>query len=316
MYGIVFNIEVGSKSLYLYEIDIVLRRNVDTQVKVYMKSGSYTSDSDLSNWDQVYTGNVVSTSNGFDKRSLSFNEGERFYAAAGSTVTVYVSFQGNNVFYFGQAGDYSNNDVTVKRGNLLQQQTGNTLPGTHYVGADFVKSIKYDFAPTIQPTEPPSTSPSSFPTPAPTVATDAPTTASPTAGPSSDSMLCNVMDVLGQTIFLSGASACWRVQLASGGTLQGDFSDELCEKDESDWVASGDRVYSTFDSVSASSNIVSFAVGPEGFSGTFQFKEDSSVTKPGLQILNWDSSNLIYTLEVTLPTCSADAICPTMKVNL
>ena len=233
-----------------------------------------------------------------------------------------ISFEDNTVFYYSQNGDYSNNDVVVKRGNLLHQQTGKTLPGTIKTGADFVKSIKYDFAPTLQPTEPPSTSPSSFPTSAPTIAftdtptTGSPTTVSPTAGPSSNSMFCNVMDVLDQTIFLSGAGACWRVQLASGGTLQGDFSDELCEKDESDWVASGDRVYSTFDSVSASSNIVSFAVGPEGFSGTFQFKEDSSVTKPGLQILNWDSSNLIYTLEVTLPTCSADAICPTMKVNL
>ena len=127
--------------------------------------------------------------------------------------------------------------------------------------------------------------------------------------------LCNVMDVLGQTLFIPGAGACWRVQLATGGTLEGDFSDSLCSEDEADW-SSTKGVFSIFDSVSLSANTAVFVVGTNGYSGTFQFKEDAAVIKPFLEVLGWKQDIKEFELQVTIPTCSTGAICPTMKVDL
>ena len=142
-------------------------------------------------------------------------------------------------------------------------------------------------------------------------------TIAPTMVPSPMTDLCNVVDVLGQTIFLAGAGACWRIQLAYGGTLEGDFGDSSsCSKDASDWQST-DGIFSLFDSVSLSAKTAAFSPGTNGYSGTFQFKEDSSVTQPMLEILDWNQPLLQFTLQVTIPTCSADApICPTMKVDL
>ena len=139
------------------------------------------------------------------------------------------------------------------------------------------------------------------------------TTASCTDPPINN--LCSVENVLGQTLFIPGAGACWRVQLGTGGTLEGDFSDSSCSNDESDWQSTN-GVFSIFDSVNQSTNTAIYANGANGYSGSFQFKEDSTVTEPMLEILSWDQSSKVYGLKVTIPTCSTDAICPTTKVNL
>ena len=164
-------------------------------------------------------------------------------------------------------------------------------------------------APTPTPQIPPSPTPTLPPSPVPLVA--------PTIIPSSSitDNLCSVIDVLGQTLFIAGAGACWRVQLAPGGTLEGDFSDLSCSKNESDWQSSN-GVYSIFDSVSLSKNTAVFINGTNGFSGTFQFKSDSAVTQPMLEVLDWNQASKQFVLQVTIPTCSANAICPTMKVDL
>ena len=160
-------------------------------------------------------------------------------------------------------------------------------------------------------------SPPSAPTP-PTPTPPAPTPPAPTPTPPTPTAtnLCSVVDVLGQTLFISGVGACWRVQLAPGGTLEGDFTDESCSKDESNWKSSSNGVFSVFDSVSLSSNTAVLTAGKMGYSGTFQFKEDPTVTKPILEVLGWNQTTKEFVLQATIPTCSADAICPTMRVDL
>lgn len=127
--------------------------------------------------------------------------------------------------------------------------------------------------------------------------------------------LCTVIDVLGQTLFIPGAGACWRVQLATGGTLEGDFSDTSCSKDESIWQSTN-GVFSHFKDVSLPDNTVVFIPGTNGYSGTFQFLEDLTVTKPSLEILNWNATAKGFVVQVEIPTCSTGAICPTMKIAL
>ena len=69
-------------------------------------------------------------------------------------------------------------------------------------------------------------------------------TETPSKVPSSD--LCDVANVMGQTIFVPGPpNTCWRIQLAKGGTLEGDFGDSLCTKDESDWESTS-GIFSRF----------------------------------------------------------------------
>ena len=140
-------------------------------------------------------------------------------------------------------------------------------------------------------------------------------TAAPSLAP-----ICNVMNVVGQTIFIPGAgipgaAACLKVQLAIGGTLEGDFSDSLCEKNESDWQSSA-GVFSIFKSIVLDENTAVFIKGQNGYSGTFRFKENSAMTQPFLEVLNFNGNEKEFEFQVTIPTCSADAICPTMKVAL
>lgn len=141
----------------------------------------------------------------------------------------------------------------------------------------------------------------------------------PSASPTIMSDLCNVLDVTGQTLFLPGvpgAMACLRVQLGPAGTLEGDTSDPQCSKDESSWK-SNMGVISLFASANTLDNTAVFVPGgTSGISGTFVFKEDPLVTQPILELLDFDGSTLTFEAQVTIPTCSADAICPTMRVEL
>ena len=144
-------------------------------------------------------------------------------------------------------------------------------------------------------------------------------TSQPSSAPSSID-LCNVVGVMGQTIFLPGSGACWRVQLGQFGTLEADFTDPSCSKDESAWQSTGE-IFSYFSFVNIFDDSVDFThdgagqgLPSKGWSGTFQFKEDIYVTKPSLEVLSWEPPT--FAVLVTIKTCSPDAICPSMKVNL
>ena len=64
-----------------------------------------------------------------------------------------------------------------------------------------------------------------------------------------DCDLCIAADILGQTLFLPGAGAsCWRMELSTGGTLEGDFSDDSCSKTEFEWQSTN-GVFSLFNYV-------------------------------------------------------------------
>ena len=172
-------------------------------------------------------------------------------------------------------------------------------------------------APSGSPTEIPSNAPYSAPSETPSKAPSETPSIAPSTKPSfnptdTPNGLCDIMNVIGQTLFIAGAGACWRVQLATGGTLERDSNDPSCDKDESDWQSTA-GVLSNFDSVALDDDI---AVFTGGVNAKFQFKEDPVVTAPGLQILGFNPDLNEYALEITIPTCSDDAMCPTMKVAL
>ncbi len=161
-YGIAFDVSV-SKNLYFYEIEVVLMKA--TNVKLYMKNGSYKSDQNLNNWDLMFEGLVTPDSIIF---SDSIDINSRFYAAAGSTTAFYISYASAGAFVFAQVGDSSNDDATIRSGSILREQNGNRLPSTISDTAyDFLENIRYDYAPPSPLTL--TQAPSSYPSLSPTV---------------------------------------------------------------------------------------------------------------------------------------------------
>jgi len=145
-YGMVFDVIVGSRSLYFYEIGVALTKVTDA--KVYMKEGSYSSDSDLGNWMLVFDGSIGESGTVVFARA-TINFASRFYAVAGSTVACYISFGSAQAFIFAGTGNVSNSYATIKTGNILREQTYDVLPPVLYSGYDFGETIKYDFAETF-----------------------------------------------------------------------------------------------------------------------------------------------------------------------
>ena len=169
---------------------------------------------------------------------------------------------------------------------------------------------------TEAPSNAPSDIPSAISSEAPSIVPSDTPSIVPSDAPAVDR--CDIMDVFSQTIYVPGAGSCWRIQLGRGGTLEGDMNgNESCQKSESDWQSST-STFSNFSAVLPNDDIAVFEAKATGqWKGTFLFKEDPAATKPYLvPPLDIDSANKTFNLVVSIPTCSADAICPTMKVNL
>ncbi len=176
VYGIVFDITVGADPLYIYAM--VMYIYASTSAKVYMKNGSYASDSDLLNWTKVFDGSLSPDS----QRTIDFSS-SRFFADAGSTVGVYVSFSSGQSFVYTQTGSFSNADVSVQTGNLLTQQYTTVLPAVIASGYDFMTIVRYDYAPPSTPAPIPATPAPVASTPAPVASTPAPVPATPAPVP-------------------------------------------------------------------------------------------------------------------------------------
>lgn len=155
-YGMVFDVSVASRSVYFYELEAFIVQG--STAKVYMKEGPYSADADLKNWNLVFDGSISVG----DYEPMAFDS--RFYADAFSTVSFYISYGSPGAFAFTTVGDaVSNGDVTIQPGMLLSRQRGSTLPAflsSSDASADFVDSIKYDYAqlPTPAPAVSPTTS--------------------------------------------------------------------------------------------------------------------------------------------------------------
>ncbi len=182
VYGIAFNADVGPKDLYFYELQVWLMNSGDSDVRVYMKDGAYTSETNLDNWTIVFDGTITRGSS--SKADIRFDQ--RYFAEANSRVAFYLSYAAGAAFVYSNKGqDFSNSDITVKSGNSLRQRSGNTLPSTYIPNRDFLDGIKYDIGSGVGPsTDPPTVSPVKL--------TDSPTF-SPVASPTSTCSCCEEM---------------------------------------------------------------------------------------------------------------------------
>jgi len=158
-YGVVFDVSVASRSLYLYELVVYILQT--TTAKVYMKNGSYADESNLQIWTKVFDGDVLPGT----ETSIKFDS--RFYASADSTVAIYISYGSPGKFVFTTGGEASNVDAAIRTGMLLREQTDETLPPLYSStsgAVDFMRSIKYDYAPEVEQSLSPSTIPTAIPT--------------------------------------------------------------------------------------------------------------------------------------------------------
>ena len=63
-------------------------------------------------------------------------------------------------------------------------------------------------------------------------------------------------------------------------------------------------------------NTAVFSQGDLGFSGTFEFKEDSKLAEVPVEMKDFDGTAKTFEVSLAIQTCSADAVCPAKKVDL
>lgn len=128
---------------------------------------------------------------------------------------------------------------------------------------------------------------------------------SPSASPSmipskTPPSLCQIEDIYNRTLYVSAASACWRVEVFDGGTLEADFSDPPCKN--STFQSAG--VFSTF--ASGSGNSAYFEKGDRRYFGKFSFEESASVSEQEFQLVSWNATAKEYDIIITFPNCTTD----------
>ena len=108
-------------------------------------------------------------------------------------------------------------------------------------------------------------------------------------------------EIYGGTYYTSAVNACWRIEVFDNGTLEGDFSDSTCSKSEAEFTSTR-GIFSYFNYTYG--NVAYFVDGDNSYSGTFEFKEDSSLSALTLTIQGWNSAELEYDLLITVPSCA------------
>ena len=146
--GIVFDVSMKT-DVYVYEIEVDLTyKSGGLPAKIYTKSGSYASDSNLNNWQKVF--DATSSTTGSYQTLMRFSS--RVYSGAGSTRAFYISFESTDEeFYFGEDITASNSDGSIlAAGQILYIQQGDALPESKY-GGSFEGGVKYDYATSDNP---------------------------------------------------------------------------------------------------------------------------------------------------------------------
>ena len=92
-------------------------------------------------------------------------------------------------------------------------------------------------------------------------------------------------------------------------------TDTTCSKTPFEWQSSV-GAFSDFNSFDQITKISVFSQGNLGFSSTFDFKENSTLTEVSLEVNDFDETTKTFEVSPTITTCFADTVCLTMKVDL
>ena len=164
VYGIVFDVDITTAvQFYELEVDLYRRNGAGVVAKVYTKSGSYTNDNDLDNWQLVF--NDTSTVRDSFKSLMTFSS--KVSTDGVSTQAFYISYAEGGQFIAGLDERVSNSDMTIKKGYITPEQSENDLV-RYGTAASFKGGIKYNYLIT-SPSELPSNEPSVLPSDEPSV---------------------------------------------------------------------------------------------------------------------------------------------------
>lgn len=151
IYGISFDVTV-TKDVYFHELsDIMVWDSGTYTVKVYTREGTNTSENDLSNWVQVYSGSIASsnvsglsyiTSMPFTSRVSTSSGGTRaFYVdvtETGSTPQYKIAYETNN-------NPVSNFDMSMSSATTRGASSGTTIGAARTEVGTFIGTIKYGY---------------------------------------------------------------------------------------------------------------------------------------------------------------------------
>ena len=114
---------------------------------------------------------------------------------------------------------------------------------------------------------------------------------------------CPVREFLDSTIYLPLQGYCIKFELFPGGEIVLDATDQSCSNE----VHTPSLVVSKFDKI-VDNRVTFVKAGPSGYSGTLDFKEDSTVTEPSLVPRKLENQEFI--LGVNVPSCNQGPIYP------
>ena len=157
----------------------------------------------------------------------------------------------------------------------------------------------------VQSCDPTAIEPSDIPSISPSILPSMLASNIPSLTPSTSPILpivCSIQLVIGRTLYFTAAGGCWKLELFGDGALVADFTgSSTCSKE--DFTSSG--VFSIFDSVDEEANVAVYKKGPEGYMGTVQIKEVTSVEKSEVRILDWDGDAKRFVAEVIVQSCDS-----------
>jgi hypothetical protein len=168
IYGISFDVTV-TKDVYFHEIsDVFVWQSGTYTAKVYTREGTNTSENDLNNWVQVYSGSIAAsnvsgrsyiTSIPFTSRVSTSSGGTRaFYVdvtETGSTPQFKIPYETNN-------NPVSNSDMSMSSATTRRQSSGTTIGAARTDVGTFIGTLKYGYEKNTSPTSAPSRSPSAL----------------------------------------------------------------------------------------------------------------------------------------------------------
>ena len=125
-----------------------------------------------------------------------------------------------------------------------------------------------------------------------------PTSPTPSTMPSrvpSENGFCHPEDVVGNIFFASGGGYCFKIAIGTGGHIIGDRNDPQCH------YQSGTGIhFSNYDGFNG--NTLNWT-SQNGFSGTMDFLENISLSKPKLVINSFQETSGIFYVTLELPSC-------------
>ncbi|GFH59839.1 hypothetical protein CTEN210_16315 [Chaetoceros tenuissimus] len=155
IFGISFDVTV-TKDVYFHEIsDVFVWESGTYTVNAYTREGTNTGENDLSNWVQVYSGSIVSSSVSGRSYITSIPFTSRIDTASGVTRAFYVDVTGSTpqfkIPYETNNNPVSNFDMSMSSATTRGASSGTAIGAARTDVGTFIGTLKYGYDIEVSP---------------------------------------------------------------------------------------------------------------------------------------------------------------------